>query len=230
MSINQLELAKMIDHTFLKPDATEAQISKLCDEALKYQFCSVCVNPFWVPFAAQILTGSSVKVCTVIGFPLGATLSASKAYEATESIYLGAKEVDMVLNVGAMKTGKLDLVLTDIQAVVNAATGRALVKVILETGFLTEAEKIKACELCSQAGADFVKTSTGFGPGGATVDDIALMRRTVGPKIGVKASGGVRDYATTIAMIEAGANRIGTSSGIAIISNLSQNSPSTGGY
>jgi deoxyribose-phosphate aldolase len=211
------ELARMIDHTLLKPEATEAQITKLCREAVEYGFMSVCVNPAWVPLAARLLQGSPVKVCTVIGFPLGATSSAVKAAETAEVIRQGATEVDMVLNIGALKSGQYELVREDIEAVVKAAKGKALVKVIIETGLLTNEEKVKACELAKQAGADFVKTSTGFGPGGATVEDIALMRRTVGPNMGVKASGGIRDYEAAVAMVKAGANRIGASASVAIV-------------
>lgn len=214
---NIQNLARFIDHTLLKPDASQDQIAAICREATENNFCSVCINPYWVPLAAKLLQGTPVKVCTVIGFPLGATSTRTKAFEAEEAIARGANEVDMVLNVGALKTGDYDSVVNDIKAVVKTASGKAIVKVILETGLLNEAEKIKACELVVAAGANFVKTSTGFGPGGATVNDIALMRRTVGPDIGVKASGGVRDYQTAIAMIKAGANRIGTSSGIQII-------------
>lgn len=211
------DLARMIDHTLLKPDATRDEIEKLCQEALTYQFASVCVNPHWVPLAAQLLKGSPVKVCTVIGFPLGATSTAAKAFEAADAIAHGAQEVDMVLNIGALKSGDLDTVQQDIAAVVEAARGKALVKVILETGLLTRDEKITACRLAKAAGADFVKTSTGFGHGGATVEDVALMRETVGPEMGVKASGGVRDAATARAMIQAGANRIGASAGVSIV-------------
>jgi len=211
------DLARMIDHTLLKPDATRDQIETLCQEALTYQFASVCVNPHWVPLAAQLLKGSPVKVCTVIGFPLGATSTAAKAFEAADAIAHGAAEVDMVINIGALKSGDLDAVQQDIAAVVEAARGKALVKVILETGLLTRDEKITACRLAKAAGADFVKTSTGFGHGGATVEDVALMRQIVGPEMGVKASGGVRDAATARAMIEAGANRIGASAGVSIV-------------
>lgn len=213
-------LARFIDHTLLKPDATEEQIAKVCSEAMENDFYSVCINPYWVPLAAGLLEGTPVKVCTVIGFPLGATTTKAKAFEAGEAVAQGAKEVDMVMNVGALKSGDYDLVLNDIQTVVKTVRGRAIVKVILETGFLNETEKIKACELSVAAGAHFVKTSTGFGPGGATVEDISLMRRVVGPDIGVKASGGIRDYDTAIAMIKAGATRIGTSSGVKIITNI----------
>ncbi len=217
LSIHSQNLAPLIDHTLLKPDATEEQIAKLCGEAMENNFCSVCINPYWVPLAAELLNGTSVKVCTVVGFPLGAATTRTKAFEAEEAITQGANEVDMVINVGALKSGDYDLVLSDIQAVVKKAQGKAIVKVILETGLLNEMEKIKACEISIAAGANFVKTSTGFGPGGATAEDISLMRRVVGPEIGVKASGGVRDYDTALAMIKAGATRIGTSSGIQII-------------
>ncbi|NGQ94136.1 deoxyribose-phosphate aldolase [Brevibacillus sp. SYP-B805] len=210
-------LNKYIDHTLLKPEATAAMIDKLCDEAKQYDFASVCVNPFWVKRAADRLAGSDVKVCTVIGFPLGANTPEVKAAETRDAIANGASEIDMVLNVGALKSGDLETVKRDIAAVVNAAGG-VLVKVILETGLLTDEEKVTACKLCVEAGAHYVKTSTGFGPGGATVEDVALMRKTVGPDIGVKASGGVRDRATALAMIEAGATRIGASAGIAIVS------------
>ncbi|MDF2626527.1 MAG: deoxyribose-phosphate aldolase [Symbiobacteriaceae bacterium] len=213
-------LARMIDHTLLKPEATVEQIVKLCAEARAYNFMSVCVNPGWVPLAAQELQGSDVKVCTVIGFPLGATNTESKAFETAETIRQGATEVDMVINVGALKSGQYDRVLADIRAVVEAARGKALTKVIIETGLLTDAEKVKACELSKQAGADFVKTSTGFGPGGATPEDIALMRKTVGPELGVKASGGVRDYEAAMAVVNAGASRIGASASINIVKRV----------
>jgi deoxyribose-phosphate aldolase len=217
-----LELAGMIDHTLLKPEATADQITKLCQEALQYQFKSVCINPFWVPLAAMLLKGSKVNVCTVIGFPLGAITTAAKAEEVREAVHNGATEVDMVLNIGALKSGQYDVALNDIKGVVHAAKRSTVVKVILETGLLTDGEKVKACELCKQAGADFVKTSTGFGPGGANVEDIALMRKTVGEKMGVKASGGVRNYETAMAMIKAGASRIGASAGIAIVTEHNQ--------
>jgi deoxyribose-phosphate aldolase len=210
------DLAPLIDHTLLKPDATEAQVRKLCEEARQFSFASVCVNPAWVPLCARLLEGSPVKVCTVIGFPLGATTPTTKAVEARDAIANGAHEIDMVINVGALKSGNDDLVRRDIEAVVQAAKGQALVKVILETALLSREEKIKACLLAKQAGADFVKTSTGFGPGGATVEDIALMRETVGPTMGVKASGGIRDRATAEAMVAAGATRIGASASVAI--------------
>ncbi|HEX3046352.1 MAG TPA: deoxyribose-phosphate aldolase [Bacillota bacterium] len=214
------ELAKLIDHTLLKPDATRAQIIKLCREAAEYQFKSVCVNPFWVAEAASQLQGTPVVVAAVIGFPLGATLSVLKAREAEEVIRAGAKELDMVQNIGALKSGETELVLADIRAVVEVARGKALVKVILETGFLTNEEKIAACRIAVQAGADFVKTSTGFGTGAATEADIALMRQTVGSNVGVKASGGIRTYETALAMIKAGANRIGASCGVALVNRV----------
>jgi len=210
------ELARMIDHTQLKPEANADQIARLCEEAKEYQFASVCVNPTWVKLAASLLEGTPVKVCTVIGFPLGATTTATKAFETKDAIANGATEVDMVINVGALKSSQFGLVGADIKAVVDAAAGKALTKVIIETCLLTDEEKVRACELAKEAGADFVKTSTGFSTGGATAADIALMRRTVGSKMGVKASGGVRDYATAKAMVDAGATRIGASASIAI--------------
>ncbi|WP_066316567.1 deoxyribose-phosphate aldolase [Bacillus sp. FJAT-29814] len=210
-------IAKMIDHTLLKADATKEQIIKLAEEAKEYSFASVCVNPTWVKTAAELLKDSpDVKVCTVIGFPLGATTSETKAFETKNAIENGATEIDMVINVGALKDKQDDLVEQDIKAVVDAATGKAIVKVIIETSLLTDEEKKRACELSVKAGADFVKTSTGFSTGGATVEDIRLMRDTVGPEIGVKASGGVRSREDALAMIEAGATRIGASSGVAI--------------
>lgn len=211
-----MQLNKFIDHTLLKPEATQEMIDKLCAEAKEHDFMSVCVNPYWVKRSAELLAGTDVKVCTVIGFPLGANTTAAKVAETRDAIANGATEVDMVLNVGALKSGDLETVKQDVAAVKQAA-GDVLVKVILETGLLTDQEKEIACKLCVEAGADYVKTSTGFGPGGATVEDIALMRKTVGPDIGVKASGGVRDGEAALAMIEAGASRIGTSSGISIV-------------
>ena len=212
-------LAAMIDHTLLKPTATEDQIRSLCAEALEYRFASVCVHPCWVKLCAKLLDNSPVRVCTVLGFPLGATLPEVKAFEAQRCIALGATEVDMVINLGALKSRQLDLVKDDIAAVVNGAHPLgALVKVIIETGYLTEEEKVMACQLAKVAGADFVKTSTGFGPGGATVEDVALMRRVVGPEMGVKASGGVKTASEARAVIAAGATRIGTSSGVTIAS------------
>lgn len=212
------DLAQYIDHTALKADTTKEQIVTLCDEAKEYNFYSVCVNPTWVETAAKELKDSDVDVCTVIGFPLGATTSKVKAFETTNAIENGATEIDMVINIGALKDGNDDLVEDDIRHVVEAAKGKALVKVIIETSLLTDAEKVKACDFAVAAGADYVKTSTGFSTGGATVEDIKLMRKTVGPDIGVKASGGVRDRTGALAMIEAGATRIGASSGKEIVS------------
>ncbi|RMA90143.1 deoxyribose-phosphate aldolase [Priestia megaterium] len=215
----------IIDHTLLKADATEEQITVLAQEAKEYSFASVCVNPTWVKKAAELLKDApEVKVCTVIGFPLGATTSAVKAFETTNAIENGADEVDMVINIGALKDKNYDLVQSDIQAVVNAAKGKALVKVIVETALLTDEEKAKVSELAVKAGADFVKTSTGFSTGGATVEDVALMRKTVGPDVGVKASGGVRGLEDAKAMIEAGATRIGASSGVSIAKGQLSNS------
>ncbi|MGG1365693.1 deoxyribose-phosphate aldolase [Priestia megaterium] len=215
----------IIDHTLLKADATEEQITVLAQEAKEYSFASVCVNPTWVKKAAELLKDApEVKVCTVIGFPLGATTSAVKAFETTNAIENGADEVDMVINIGALKDKNYDLVQSDIQAVVDAAKGKALVKVIIETALLTNEEKAKVSELAVKAGADFVKTSTGFSTGGATVEDVALMRKTVGPDVGVKASGGVRGLEDAKAMIEAGATRIGASSGVSIAKGQLSNS------
>jgi deoxyribose-phosphate aldolase len=213
-------VAAMIDHTLLKPEATKNQIETLCQEAKEHKFFSVCVNPTWVSTARELLNGSSVKVCTVIGFPLGASTLETKAFETKNAIDNGADEVDMVINIGALKDKDDELVEKDIRAVVEAAKGRALTKVIIETSLLTREEKIRACELSVKAGADYVKTSTGFSTGGATVDDIKLMRQTVGPNIGVKASGGVRNTEDTQKMIEAGATRIGASAGVAILQGL----------
>ncbi|NPV75724.1 MAG: deoxyribose-phosphate aldolase [Anaerolineae bacterium] len=221
-----LNLAGMIDHTLLKPDATPDQIAQLCFEARKYKFASVCINPAWVPLCAELLKGTSVKVCTVIGFPLGATAPEVKTFEATNAINQGATEIDMVINIGALKARDLDLVAKDIRGVVVASHSRnVLVKVIIETALLTDEEKVIACLLSKEAGADFVKTSTGFSGGGATVKDIALMRRVVGPEMGVKASGGVRTYEDAESMIKAGATRIGASAGVKIIQGPSAASP-----
>ncbi|HFR3309377.1 TPA: deoxyribose-phosphate aldolase [Streptococcus suis] len=200
----------------LKPETTQEQVEKILAEAKEYDFASVCVNPTWVALAAESLKDSDVKVCTVIGFPLGANTPAVKAFETKDAISNGADEIDMVINIGALKTGNYDLVLEDIKAVV-AASGDKLVKVIIEACLLTDDEKVKACQLSQEAGADYVKTSTGFSTGGATVADVALMRKTVGPDMGVKASGGARSYEDAIAFIEAGASRIGASSGVAIM-------------
>lgn len=207
----------MIDHTALKPDTSKEQIVTLCKEAKEYNFASVCVNPTWVETAAELLKNSGVDICTVIGFPLGANTPETKAFETKDAISKGATEVDMVMNVGALKGGNYQLVERDIRAVVEAAKGKALTKIIIETGLLTDEEKEHACRLSVQAGADFIKTSTGFSTGGATVEDISLMRKIVGPTIGVKASGGVRNLADAEAMIAAGATRIGASSGISIV-------------
>lgn len=212
-----MNLAKYIDHTLLKPESTRADILRICEEAKHYGTASVCVNPFWVGFVAEQLKGSDVLPCCVIGFPLGATLPSVKAFETAEAIKNGAKEVDMVINVGAAKGGEWDVVKEDIAAVVNAAKGKAHVKVIIETCLLTDEEKVQACRIAKEVGADFVKTSTGFSTGGATVADVKLMRKTVGPDMGVKASGGVRTKVDAEAMIEAGASRIGASSSKKII-------------
>lgn len=215
--MEKAELAKMIDHTLLKPDAIREKIVQLAEEARKYGFASVCVNPAWVTQAYEILKDTKVKVCTVIGFPLGASTPETKAAETRNAIENGAEEVDMVINIGALKDGQEELVERDIRAVVDAAKGKALTKVIIETCLLTDEEKVRACEIAARAGADFVKTSTGFSTGGATVEDVALMRKTVGDKLGVKASGGVRNLEDMMKMIEAGATRIGTSSGVKIM-------------
>ncbi|MBN8200599.1 MULTISPECIES: deoxyribose-phosphate aldolase [Bacillaceae] len=217
-------VAKMIDHTLLKADATKEQIEKICAEAKEYNFASVCVNPTWVKLSSELLNGTEVKVCTVIGFPLGASTPETKAFETKNAIENGATEVDMVINIGALKGGDNELVERDIRAVVEAAKGKALTKVIIESCLLTEEEKVRACELSVKAGADFVKTSTGFSTGGATAEDIALMRKTVGPEIGVKASGGVRSAEDAQKMIDAGATRIGASSGAAIVNGLTSDS------
>ena len=211
-----MSIAKYIDHTLLAPDAAKSAIEKLCKEASEYKFASVCVNSCWVSLAADLLKDSSVKVCTVVGFPLGAMDTVSKAYEAAKAVDNGADEVDMVINIGYLKSGMLDAVLEDIVAVRKATEGK-LLKVIIETCLLTDDEKRTACELSEKAGADFVKTSTGFSKGGATLHDVELMKSVVGDRLGVKASGGVRDYATAKAMIDAGATRIGASAGIAIV-------------
>lgn len=215
-----MNVAAMIDHTLLKPEATKEQIETLCKEAKENNFFSVCVNPTWVSMAKELLNGSSVKVCTVIGFPLGASTSETKAFETKNAIEHGADEVDMVINIGALKDHNDELVESDIRSVVEAAKDKVLTKVIIETSLLTKEEKIRACELSVKAGADYVKTSTGFSTGGATFEDIALMRKTVGPNIGVKASGGVRSTEDAQRMIEAGATRIGASSSVAIINGL----------
>ena len=213
-----LNIAHLIDHTLLKPEATVEQVTTLCEEAKKYTFASVCINPGYVELSAKLLKGTPVKVCTVIGFPLGATTSETKAFETRQAIAQGADEIDMVINVGALKSKDYAKVEEDIRTVVQACNGKTL-KVIFETGLLTKEEKIKACELSVKAGANFVKTSTGFGAGGATEEDIALMRAMVGPDLGVKASGGIRDTETTLKMLKAGANRIGASASVGIVTN-----------
>lgn len=211
------ELARMIDHTVLKADTKEEKIEEICKEALQYNFASVCINPCNIESAAKLLKGSEVKVCTVIGFPLGANTTAAKAFETKDAIEKGASEVDMVINIGKIRDKDYDYVKKDIEAVVKEAKGKALTKVIIETCLLTDEEKIMACKLAKEAGADFVKTSTGFSTGGATVADIKIMREAVGENLGVKASGGVRTYEDSIAIINAGATRIGASASIDII-------------
>lgn len=210
------EVGAMIDHTLLKPDATREEVLHLCEEARTHSFASVCVNPAWVRTAAEALRGSGVKVCTVVGFPLGATTTITKVMETRDAVANGADEIDMVINIGALKNGQDDLVESDIREVVLSAGGR-LVKTILETALLSDDEVVRACHLARRAGVDFVKTSTGFGPGGATAHHVALMRRTVGRNIGVKASGGIRDFETAQKMIEAGATRIGASASVKIV-------------
>ena len=211
------ELARYIDHTLLKPEATVPQFEKLCNEAVQYKFKSVCVNSSWVPFVAKKLRGTSVKICSVIGFPLGEMDTRSKAFEARSAIGNGAEELDMVINVGALKSGNLKLVEEDIRAIKRACRNTTILKVILETGLLTDEEKIIACEISRKAGADFVKTSTGFSGSGATVHDVALMRRIVGPKMGVKASGGIRTFEQAVALIGAGADRLGCGSSVDVV-------------
>ncbi|MDI2588167.1 deoxyribose-phosphate aldolase [Psychrobacillus sp. NEAU-3TGS] len=217
-------IAALIDHTLLKQDATKNQIEKLCEEAKTYTFASVCVNPTWVNLSAQLLQGTPVKVCTVIGFPLGASTTEVKAFETTNAIQNGAEEIDMVINVGVLKDRDYNFVQKDIEAVVQAAKGKAIVKVILETCLLTDEEILRASEISKLAGADFVKTSTGFSTGGATVNAVKLMRGAVGPELGVKASGGVRSLSDLQAMVDAGATRIGASSGVEIVQGLESKS------
>jgi deoxyribose-phosphate aldolase len=218
------DIAGMIDHTLLKPDATADEIAQLCYEARKYEFASVCVNPTHVELCAELLQGTSVKVCTVIGFPLGATAPEVKAFEAENAIRDGATEIDMVINIGALKAGDHTLVAQDIHEVVRVGHAHgAIVKVIIETALLTNEEKVQACLFSKEAGADFVKTSTGFSGGGATTEDIALMRRVVGPDMGVKASGGVRDFDDAQSMVEAGATRLGASAGVKIVQGSLEN-------
>lgn len=218
MNWTKASLAKTIDHTLLKASATAEQVRELCAEARKYGFASVCVNPVWVPLCSKELGGTDVMVCTVIGFPLGANRSEIKAEEARRAVAEGASEVDMVINIGAVKAGDWRVVEDDIRAVVAAA--KATTKVIIETCYLSDAEKIRACEAAMKAGAQFVKTSTGFGTGGATPEDVSLMKKAVGGKLKVKASGGIRSYHDALLMLEAGADRIGASSGVSIVSEL----------
>lgn len=210
-------MAKYIDHTYLKPEASIDDIRRICDEAKEYHTASVCVNPCYIQFVAEQLAGTGVTPCCVISFPLGACTPEAKAFEASDAAAKGAKEIDMVINVGAVKSGDWKLVKRDIEGVVNAVKGRAQVKVIIETCLLTDEEKVKACAVAKLAGAHFVKTSTGFSTGGATVEDVRLMRETVGPELGVKASGGVRTYEDAVAMIQAGASRIGASATAKIV-------------
>jgi deoxyribose-phosphate aldolase len=218
--------AGLIDHTLLKPEATRDEIRKLCQEAARFGFASVCINPWNVPLAAELLRGTKVKVCTVIGFPLGATLPRVKIYEAEEAIKLGAQEIDMVINIGALKSGLDDVVQSDIRGVVEAShQGGAICKVILETALLTVEEKVRASIACKQAGADFVKTSTGFSTAGATAEDVALMRAVVGSEIGVKAAGGVRSFEDLKKMVCAGATRIGASASVKIMEQAGGGAP-----
>ena len=217
--IRRKQLAKLIDHTLLKPNATKDDITRLCEEAKKYEFWSVCVNPTYVSLAAKVLQETDVKVCSVVGFPLGANTPEVKAFEAEKAIDDGASEIDMVINIGALRSRDYELVKRDIRAVAERANARKdlILKVIIETGLLTEDEKVLACRLVKEAGGDFIKTSTGFNAPGATVHDVKLIRNTVGPNFGVKASGGIRTYSDSLELIKAGANRIGTSSGAEII-------------
>jgi len=215
--ISNQELAKYIDHTLLKPEATQEQIDKLIEEAKTYKFYSICINSSWVAYSAKKLRGSGVKIAVVVGFPLGSMDSRTKSFETRNAVENGANEIDMVINIGALKSGDYELVENDIRWVLRACRGTTVLKCIIETALLTDQEKVIACEIAKKAGAHFVKTSTGFSKAGATPEDIALMRRTVGPKMGVKAAGGVRSYEDAVAMINAGATRLGTSSGVAIV-------------
>ncbi|SFN29225.1 deoxyribose-phosphate aldolase [Proteiniclasticum ruminis] len=217
--MDKLTLAKHIDHTLLKPEGTEAELIKLCEEAKEYKFFSVCVNPCNIEKAKELLKDSDTKICTVVGFPLGQMTTEAKSFETKEAVFLGAEEVDMVINIGKLKDKDYDYVLEDIRAVVLAAGG-VLTKVIIESCLLTDEEKVKACELAKAAGADYVKTSTGFSKSGATKEDIALMRKTVGPEMGVKASGGIRTLEDALAMIENGASRLGLSASVSIVNSL----------
>jgi deoxyribose-phosphate aldolase len=212
------KLASLIDHTLLRPEASRAQVKEFCREALQFGFAAAYVNPVWVPTASKLLQGSSVRVGTVVGFPLGATVTSTKRAEAAEAILLGAQEIDMVMDIGAMKSGDRERVESDVRGVVEVChAAGVVVKVILETAYLTEAEKVAACQAAKTAGADFVKTSTGFGPSGAAEHDVRLMRQTVGPQMGVKAAGGIHSLAAALRMLEAGANRLGTSASVAIL-------------
>lgn len=218
-----IAINRYIDHTLLRPESTQIQIDKLIAEAVEHQFASVCVNPTWVSYAAKALKGTEVNVCTVIGFPLGGNTTSVKAFETKDAVANGADEIDLVINIGQLKSGQYDAVEADIRAVVEAS-GDKLVKVIIETCLLTDDEKVKACRLAATAGADYVKTSTGFSTAGANIADVTLMRKTVGPNIGVKAAGGTRSYADAEAFIKAGATRIGTSAGVAIVNGETANS------
>ncbi len=227
---SDVPIAALIDHTLLKPEATPAQVERLCEEAARYRFASVCVNPSFVPLCVRLLAGTPVAVCTVIGFPLGATTTKTKVFEATQAAAAGARELDMVISIGRLKAGEYRDVAEDISAVVEAGhAAGALVKVIIETALLTDEEKVAACILAARAGADFVKTSTGFSGGGATTADVALMRRVVGPDIGVKASGGIRTLADAQSMVAAGADRIGASAGVAIVREAEGEDPGARG-
>ncbi|ADO76818.1 deoxyribose-phosphate aldolase [Halanaerobium praevalens] len=224
MAIKPRDMAKMIDHTNLNPTATVDDIKKLCAEANEHEFASVCIHPIYVPLAAKLLEDSSVKVCTVVGFPLGASTTEVKSYETRNAIKNGAQEIDMVMNIGAFKSGAYEIFKTDIKSVVDATkksgvSSDIIVKVILETCFLKEEEIVKACEIIKDAGADFVKTSTGFGDYGARVEDVGIMRKTVGREVGVKASGGIKNFEQALEMLDAGANRIGASSGVTIVTD-----------
>jgi len=219
ISLSAAKMANYIDHTLLKPEATADAVARLCAESIAYGFKAVCVNSGWVAYAAGKLQGAAVSVCTVVGFPLGAMQMRAKAFEAENAVAEGANEIDMVLNIGALKSGDRKTAEADIRAVRRAAPSPVVLKVIIEACLLTAEEKVQACEIAKNAGADFVKTSTGFSSGGATLADVAVMRKTVGLHMGVKASGGIKDWDTAVAMISAGASRIGTSSGIAIVEN-----------
>jgi len=224
MAIKPRDMAKMIDHTNLNPTASVEDIKQLCTEAKEHEFASVCVNPIYVPLSAKMLEESSVKVCTVVGFPLGANTTETKSFETRNAIKNGAQEIDMVMNLGAFKSGAYEIFKSDIKAVVDATktagvTSDIIVKVILETCYLNEDEIVKACEIAKDAGVDFIKTSTGFGEYGARVEDVSLMRKTVGRDVGVKASGGIKNFEDALNMLDAGANRIGASSGVAIVTD-----------